>query len=122
MDERFSIEPSLPRDNPTKSYWQEPPDSISNLRSTESLPNEADYVIVGSGISGAMIAWGILGRKPEAKVVMIEARGAVSGATGRNGMCCDPLFIFMLAYSNIITFIFSYTSISYHFQLLLYSA
>jgi hypothetical protein len=85
MDDRIKIPPSLPRSNPTKSYWQDPPDSISNLRSTENLPEEADYVIVGSGISGSMIAWGILERAPNAKVVMIEARGACSGATGRNG-------------------------------------
>jgi hypothetical protein len=86
MDKRVIIPPSLPRTNPTTSYWQDPPDAISNLRSSEDLPNEADYVVVGSGISGAMITWGILERNPEAKIVMIEARGAVSGATGRNGM------------------------------------
>ena len=85
MDKRAAIKPSLPHPNPTASYWQEPPDEISNLRSTEQLPKNADYVIVGSGISGACIAFNILERRPDANVVMLEARGASSGATGRNG-------------------------------------
>jgi ribulose 1,5-bisphosphate synthetase/thiazole synthase len=90
MEERASIKPSLPRPNPTTSYWQDPPADIASVRSTEELPNEADYVIVGSGISGAMIAYDILERKPDASVVILEARGASSGATGRNGKPFSP--------------------------------
>jgi hypothetical protein len=97
MDERAAIPVSLPRSNPVPSYWHSDtplnmaPHPISSLRTTEDLPEYADYVIVGSGISGAMIAWGILERLKKAgdlmntKVVMLEARGAVGGATGRNG-------------------------------------
>lgn len=85
MDERARIVPSLPRENPTISYWQDPPDEIANVRTTEGLPKTADYVIIGSGISGASIAFNVLERKPDAKIVLLEGRGAASGATGRNG-------------------------------------
>ncbi|CAG8953425.1 hypothetical protein HYFRA_00010174, partial [Hymenoscyphus fraxineus] len=61
-----------------------------------------DTVIVGSGISGARVAWGVLGGDEvdcgrgevgdgetgdglRKRVVMLEARQACSGATGRNG-------------------------------------
>lgn len=87
MDERAKIPVSLPRENPTPSYWQDPPDAIADLRTTEHLPAEADTVIIGSGITGAAVAWGLLQGNPKpGSVLMIEARQACSGATGRNGM------------------------------------
>lgn len=87
MEKRVSIPVSLPRENPTISYWQDPPDDeIANLRSTSHLPNTADIVVIGSGISGASIAYNVLSRSPGTKIVMLEARQACSGATGRNGM------------------------------------
>jgi len=85
MDEKAAIPPGLPRSNPTVSYWQEPPDGIARHRSSTSLPEQADYVIIGSGISGTCIAYHLLLRKPNAKIVMIEARESSSGASGRNG-------------------------------------
>jgi ribulose 1,5-bisphosphate synthetase/thiazole synthase len=85
MDERARIPVSLPRDNPTKSYWQDPPDEIADLQSTSDLPATADVVIVGSGISGAAITWGLLQDDAPQSIVMLEARQACSGATGRNG-------------------------------------
>jgi hypothetical protein len=85
MEARGKILPPLPREGPTVSYWQEPESDIANLRSNEQLPERADYVVVGSGISGACIAWNLLKKNSAASVVMLEARGAVSGATGRNG-------------------------------------
>jgi hypothetical protein len=83
--EQAVVPPGLPRPNSTVSYWQDPPASIAAARTTSDLPKSADYVIVGSGISGAMIAYNILAREPNASVVILEARGATSGATGRNG-------------------------------------
>ncbi|THY72129.1 FAD dependent oxidoreductase [Aureobasidium pullulans] len=85
MEERARIPVSLPRPNPTTSYWQESPDEIANLQSTKALPQYADYVIIGSGISGAAIAYNLLEKKPNSSVLMLEARQACSGATGRNG-------------------------------------
>jgi FAD dependent oxidoreductase len=86
MDERAAIPPTLPRPNPTISSWQDPPDAIADLRSTPELPEAADVVIIGSGISGATIAFRLMNtlQRPE-NVVMLEARQACSGATGRNG-------------------------------------
>ncbi|KAB8556628.1 hypothetical protein FH972_025664 [Carpinus fangiana] len=85
MDARARVPPGVPRLNPTVSYWQSPPAEIATFRSTEDLPTNADYVIVGSGISGACIAHGLLMKRPDASVIMLEARTACSGATGRNG-------------------------------------
>jgi len=75
----------LPHPEPSTSYWQQPPDAIADLRTTSDLPQNADFVIVGSGISGSCIAYNLLTAKPELKIVMLEARQAASGASGRNG-------------------------------------
>lgn len=85
MEGRASIPPGLPRHNPTLSYWQDPPASIYNHRTSPELPREADFVIVGSGITGATAAHALLHQDPSLSVVMLEARSACSGATGRNG-------------------------------------
>ncbi|OTA59637.1 FAD dependent oxidoreductase [Hypoxylon sp. EC38] len=84
MDKRAAIPVTLPRDNPTQSYWQLEPDEIADLRSTSSLPDKADTVIIGSGITGAAIAFNLLSNGAR-DIVMLEARQACSGATGRNG-------------------------------------
>jgi hypothetical protein len=85
MEQRGNVPPGLPREGPTVSYWQDPPDGIANLRCTEDLPTETDIVIVGSGISGATIALNLLEEFPNKKIVLLEARQAASGASGRNG-------------------------------------
>ncbi|KAK7911831.1 hypothetical protein PG985_014312 [Apiospora marii] len=88
MEENASRPVTLPRDNPTQSYWQDPPADIADLRTTVSLPESADLVIIGSGITGAAIAWNLLQNADHEKprsIVMLEARQACSGATGRNG-------------------------------------
>ncbi|KAI1145130.1 FAD dependent oxidoreductase [Nemania diffusa] len=85
MEDRAAIPVSLPRDNPTQSYWQLDVDEIADLRSTESLPSEAGTVIIGSGITGAAVAFNLLESHGVHDIVMIEARQASSGATGRNG-------------------------------------
>lgn len=83
-----SFKPGLPVANPTRSYWQTQPSKISDLRSTENLPSSSKYVIVGSGVTGASIAHKLLLAEPSASIVMLEARQACSGATGRNGGHC----------------------------------
>ncbi|MCJ1350129.1 MAG: hypothetical protein MMC33_000110 [Icmadophila ericetorum] len=74
--------PILPNPHPTKSYWQDPPSWLADYQSCPMLP-EADYIVVGSGISGASIAYKLISCHPNAKVVMLEARQFCSGATGR---------------------------------------
>ena len=88
MDERVAIPVMLPQANPTISYWQDPPDAdVANYLSTENVPEIADTVIIGSGITGASTAYGLLSSgRAAGKLVMLEARQACSGATGRNGL------------------------------------
>src|ERR1700749_5030642 len=80
----------FPVPNPTESYWQVPLHRIANFRSTPDLPTsvEFDYIIVGSGISGAAIAYKLLKRNPSLSILMLEARTAASAASGRNGGHC----------------------------------
>ena len=85
MDKRASIPPKLPYPNPTRSYWQDPPSSLSTHQTTSELPATVDVVIIGSGITGACIAFNVLDQDFPPSVLMLEARTATSGATGRNG-------------------------------------
>lgn len=85
MDERAVIVPVAPRSNPTSSYWQDPPHQYATHRTTSDLPCSASTVIIGSGITGASIAYNLLAQHGSSSVLMLEARTACSGATGRNG-------------------------------------
>ncbi|KAG5926483.1 hypothetical protein E4U42_003282, partial [Claviceps africana] len=80
---------SLPHPYPTTPIWQIPPHPLASHRTTASLPTrQHDYIIIGSGISGAAIAYKLLERNPQLSVLMLEARTAASGASGRNGGHC----------------------------------
>ena len=85
---KTKIPVGLPHPNPTKAYWQTPPLPIADHRTTPDLPSTAKYVIVGSGVSGATIAWKLYQEESNASIVMLEARQTCSGATGRNGGHC----------------------------------
>jgi hypothetical protein len=83
----------LPVPNPSKSYWhKEPSQTLLGHRTTEALPETADVVIVGSGITGAFAAHFLKNddKASGSKVVMLEAREACWGATGR--VCDIPAF------------------------------
>ncbi|KAK8045156.1 FAD dependent oxidoreductase [Apiospora rasikravindrae] len=87
----LSGQAGLPVSNPSKSYWlKEPSEKLLGHRTTPELPASADVVIVGSGITAAFAAHNLKERKPELNVVMLEAREACFGATGRNGGHCQP--------------------------------
>jgi len=90
LTKRFDASPGLPVPNPTKSYWMHPPSAIAQHGSSADtrLPEYADVVIIGSGIAGTSVARTLLDRYEETsdgplKVVMLDARDACSGATGR---------------------------------------
>ncbi|KAF8830780.1 hypothetical protein HHX47_DHR2000802 [Lentinula edodes] len=85
--------PGLPVKDPCLSFWLQNTRSSSLLgyRTTESLPSSADVVIIGSGLSGAATAYYLLaGSNAPKSVLMLEAREACDGATGRNGGHCRP--------------------------------
>ncbi|RPA85998.1 DAO-domain-containing protein [Ascobolus immersus RN42] len=96
----------IPSELSSPSFWLDPPDAfLHRHRTTANLPAEADFVILGSGISGAMTALYLYDhhiRRGEKlpKVVMLEAREACGGATGRNGGNCKPAYY---AYSEFQT-------------------
>lgn len=102
-----AIPVSLPCPSATQSLWQTPLADIADIQSPE-FPAVADVVIIGSGITGAAVAWNLLSRDesadganqldhtrrvdnatsqtpPFSRIVMVEARESCSGATGRNG-------------------------------------
>ena len=97
MEERAAIRVDLPAANPTSSYWQDPPSRLATWphndkkgRETHRLPTEADVAIIGSGLSGASIASNLLEAGLGENLLMLEARTACSGATGRNGGHTKP--------------------------------
>lgn len=72
------------------SYWRKQVGPIDNHRSTEHLPARADVVIIGAGYAGASIVHHIVEEcvrrdSPIPSILILEAREACSGATGRNG-------------------------------------
>lgn len=95
----------LPTPSSTQSFWHSQPSPLLTAhRSTRNLPEKADVVIIGSGMTGAGVAHHLLndtstsgngtGRQDgkEGKglsVVMLEAREACWGATGRVS-CINP--------------------------------
>lgn len=79
----------LPVENPSKAYWhKEPSETLLGHRTTADLPHYADVVIVGSGITGAIAAHALKEKKPGLNIVMLDAREACWGATGRVGYPC----------------------------------
>ncbi|KAF2660311.1 FAD dependent oxidoreductase [Lophiostoma macrostomum CBS 122681] len=85
---------TLPTPTSTNSFWHtEPNEFLLGHRTTADLPSQADIVIVGSGITGTSVAR-FLSEDDRAKgksIVLLEAREACWGATGRNGGHCQPL-------------------------------
>lgn len=95
MSTTYRNKPSgLPCVNSSASFWHSEPNSfLWGHRTTEQLPDKADIVIVGSGITGASIAR-FLAADDHAKslsIVLLDAREICFGATGRNGGHCQPL-------------------------------
>lgn len=92
-------DPSVPRryDLPTnslKSFWQTSPHRLHDFRSNDDLPKHSDIVIIGAGYAGTSVAYH-LSQDPlvaNKSITILEARGACSGATGRNGGHLRPDF------------------------------
>jgi glycine/D-amino acid oxidase-like deaminating enzyme len=80
------------QDGQSLSYWlqQAHCDPLLDYRTTEQLPKYADTVIVGSGITGTLVAKHHLETWPSKNVIVLEAREFCSGASGRNAGHCKP--------------------------------
>lgn len=78
---------SLPRQAPCLSYWQRTTRAFPHLFANQNIqvPPRVKYVVIGSGLSGALTAFEFLeaGVKGE-DVIILEAREPASGATSRN--------------------------------------
>ncbi|KAF3934841.1 hypothetical protein ABW19_dt0201527 [Dactylella cylindrospora] len=89
-------DPQLPSEESTSSFWLKQPDEfLLGHRTTPELPTEADIVIIGSGIAGAQTARYICEQDGGAwiqgrRIVMLEAREACWGATGRPSLYAYP--------------------------------
>ncbi|KAK8915040.1 hypothetical protein H634G_08343 [Metarhizium anisopliae BRIP 53293] len=80
----------LPTPDSTHSYWHREPSAVLlGHRTTEKLPPAADVIVVGSGITGAFAARELANEGRN--VLLLEAREACWGATGRNGGHCQPM-------------------------------
>lgn len=89
----------FPVDGGMASFWRSQPDALDSHRSTETLPESSDIVIIGAGYTGAATAYHCLEQsrdtgKEKPFIVILEARGACSGATGRNGELIPLLHLF----------------------------
>ncbi|KAH7120377.1 FAD dependent oxidoreductase [Dactylonectria estremocensis] len=79
----------LPTLSSTRSYWhRDPSETLMGHRTTTHIPGHADVVVIGSGITGTFAAQTLVADGRE--VLMLEAREACWGATGRNGGHCQP--------------------------------
>jgi predicted NAD/FAD-binding protein len=77
---------TLPTPTSSDSFWHsEPNEFLLGHCTTDELPAEADIVIVGSGITGASAARYLSEDERAAgkRIVLLEAREACWGATGR---------------------------------------
>jgi glycine/D-amino acid oxidase-like deaminating enzyme len=87
MEQRAHIPVGPPVANPLPSYWQNPKSPLAAViePSVDNANETYDFAIIGSGISGTLIAYNLLLTSPSYRIVMLEAREICSGATGRNG-------------------------------------
>lgn len=80
----------LPVPNSTKSYWHtQPSEKLTDYRSTPDLPSHVDTIVIGTGMTGAFAARFLKESAPDSSLLVLEAREACWGATGRNGGHCQ---------------------------------
>lgn len=82
----YKLDPcGLPAKDYLRSFWLSEPTSLQNHRTSPELPSAADVIVIGSGISGTLMAYNLLQKQPGTRIVMLDAREVCGGATGRNG-------------------------------------
>jgi hypothetical protein len=80
----------VPVPNRLESFWlTERDETLRAARTTCRLPHEADAVIIGSGLTGAMLAYNLFEQSRisgnKMNIVMLEADECCGSATARNG-------------------------------------
>ncbi|KZT68823.1 FAD dependent oxidoreductase [Daedalea quercina L-15889] len=88
LNKRIEAPPGIPVPNPTLPFWTVPASAITT--DDEPLPDNADIVIIGSGITGTSVAYNALSNGGKVTIVILEARAVCSGATARNGGHINP--------------------------------
>lgn len=93
MSSHRDLADKFPVANAVPSFWRSEVGPIDTYRTTKELTGSADIVIIGAGYAGASIAHHVLEQsaqcnRPAPSMLILEAREACSGATGRNGMWC----------------------------------
>lgn len=81
------VDASLPQGSPCLSYWHRTTRAFKylNANADATIPASSQFVIIGSGLSGALTAFSLIEAGVKgADIVILEAREAVSGASGRN--------------------------------------
>lgn len=86
---QLSVRPALPHPRPGLSVWHRTTRAFPYLDSNSTsspVPSASGYVIIGSGIAGALTAFSLITEQgvPANEVLILEAREAVSGASGKN--------------------------------------
>ena len=79
---RIEKSPGIPVKHPTLAFWMVPATTIP-LDPPMALPDYAEVVVIGSGITGTSFAYAALAQESTLNIVMLEARDVCSGATGR---------------------------------------
>src|SRR6478735_4718249 len=84
---------------PTSSLWHDslPATEWARERGPLTADTEADVVIVGGGYTGLWTAYYLAERRPEWRIVVLEAEVVGFGASGRNGGWCSALLPMSLA-------------------------
>ena len=73
--------------DPNESYWAQVPRQ-ANPPLEQDL--KADVVIIGGGYTGLSAAYHLARKRPDARIVLLEARQVGHGASGRNGAMVLP--------------------------------
>ncbi|OMP81746.1 hypothetical protein BK809_0002740 [Diplodia seriata] len=81
------MNPSLPVPSPGLSFWHRTTRAFPHLNENQhaNVPRTTKFLIIGSGVSGLITAYKLIESGiPGSDILILEAREAISGASGRN--------------------------------------
>ncbi len=74
---------AMPQDN--LPLWQMGNHPFADYQSSERLPGNADFVVIGAGLTGATMAYYLSEGRAQQSVLVLEASDPACEASGRNG-------------------------------------